>query len=104
MRQTFIKKVDLKRYLKAFLLSFICREIEDNVKTRLSELKSNILYRVVCFSSSRKYLVDLSSDMIEGSRFALRFKPEFLANLACHYTYQSRRVDTKEEKPKKEEF
>ena len=42
--------------------------------------------------------------MVEGSRFASRFKPEFLANLACHYTFQNRRVDIKEEKPKKESY
>ena len=69
------------------LIILLNREIEESVENRLPELKSNILYRVVCFSSSRKYLVDLQSDMIEGSRFATRFKPEFLANLACHYTY-----------------
>ena len=74
----------------------VLREIEAAVKNRSTELKSNILYRVVCFSISRQYLVDLQSDMIEGSRFASRFKPEFIANLACHYTFQNRRVDMKE--------
>ena len=49
-------------------------------------------------------MVDLKSDMLEGARFASRFKPEFLANLACHYTFQNRRVDAKESKPKKEAF
>ena len=67
-------------------------------------MKSNILYRVVCFSISRQYLVDLKSDMIEGARFASRLKPEFLANIASHYTFQNRRVEMKESKPKKEAF
>ena len=80
------------------------REIEPHINMRTQKISSNVLYRVVAFNNNRTQIIDCKDSLIEGSRFANRFKADHISSVAYLMTTHNRRLESKTEKPRKEQF
>ena len=80
------------------------REIEPKINMRIQKISSNVLYRVIAFNNNRTQIIDCKDNLIEGSRFANRFKADHISSVAYLMTTHNRRQETKTDKPRKELF